>query len=148
MKVFHVSSILQLCRFLAKCSDFFHWFVSSHLKRVEYNPNFPVLEFLGLFCKYTFKQPGVDSFCVCLDTWGVFLDHLIMMSSDTYGRHSPPSNNHYERYKGILVSMMESVLKKLQLHYNIDELREIDDDAAYDDVRIIFLTIQYCSLCS
>ena len=68
-------------RFLAKCSDFFYWFVSSHLKRVEFNPLFPVLEFLGLFYKYTFKQPGIDSFCVCLDTWGVFLDHLIMMSS-------------------------------------------------------------------
>lgn len=128
-------SILLVCRFLAKCSDFFYWFVSSHLKRVEYNPNFPVLEFLGLFCKYTFKQPGVDSFCVCLDTWGVFLDHLIMMSSDTYGRHSPPSNNHYERYKGVLISMMESVLKKIQLHYNIDELREVDDDTVDDDVR-------------
>ena len=43
-------------RFLGKCSDFFYWFVNSHLKRVEFNPNFPVLEFLSLFYKYTFKQ--------------------------------------------------------------------------------------------
>jgi hypothetical protein len=47
---------LSSVRFLGKCSDFFYWFVNSHLKRVEFNPNFPVLEFLALFYKYTFKQ--------------------------------------------------------------------------------------------
>ena len=40
-------------------------------------------------------------------------------------------------YKDILVSMIDSVLKKIQLHYNIDELREIDDDAIDDDVRMM-----------
>lgn len=69
-----------------------------------------------------------------------------MMSSDTYGRHSPPSNNHYERYKGILVSMMESVLQKVQLHFNIDELREIDNDTVDDDVRIISILVEFCEL--
>ena len=33
------------------------------------------------------------------------------------------------------MSMMDSVLKKTQLHHNIDALREIDDDAVDDDVR-------------
>ena len=52
-----------------------------------------------LYIAFVFMtQPEVDSFCVCLDTWGVFLDHLIMMtSSDAYGGQSPPTNNHYER---------------------------------------------------
>ena len=31
--------------------------------------------------------------------------------------------------------MMESVLKKIQLHFNMDELREVDDDTVDDDVR-------------
>ena len=31
---------------------------------------------------------------------------------------------------------MESVLKKIQWHYNIDNLREIDDDTVDDDVRL------------
>ena len=35
------------------------------------------------------------------------------------------------------MSIMGSVLKKVQLHYNIDELREIDDDAIDDDVRMM-----------
>lgn len=38
------------------------------------------------------------------------------------------------RYKDILVSMMESILRKVQLHFNIDELREVDDDTIDDDV--------------
>ena len=32
--------------------------------------------------------------------------------------------------------MMESVLQKIQLHFNIDELREIDDDTIDDDVCV------------
>ena len=124
-------SLPSLClsvspRFLGKCSDFFYWFVNSHLKRVEFNPNFPVLEFLTLFYKYTFKQvtspttshtespsllspslqPGVDNFCVCLGTWGVFLDHLIMMSSGIHGGQSPPNNNHYERCPPISINYL------------------------------------------
>ena len=61
------SASLCVARFLAKCCDFFYWFVSSHLKRVESNPNFPVTEFLELFCKYTFKQVCV---CVCVCVCG------------------------------------------------------------------------------
>ncbi len=34
--------------------------------------------------------------------------------------------------------MMDSVLKKIQLHYNIDELREIDDDTIDDDVGVVY----------
>lgn len=112
-----INCFISSLRFLAKCSDFFFWFVSSHLKRVEFNPHFPVLEFLGLFYKYTFKQPEVDSFCVCLDIWAVFLDHLILMSSDSYGRQSPPSGNHYERYVATML---------------------VEDCTSSDDVIIIF----------
>ena len=49
---------------------------------------------------------------------------------------SPPSLPSL-RYKAVLISMMESVLKKVQLHYNMDELWEIDDDALDDDVSAI-----------
>ena len=38
------------------------------------------------------------------------------------------------RYKEVLISMTDSILRKLQLHFNIDELREIDDDSIDDDV--------------
>ena len=45
------------------------------------------------------------------------------------------------RYREILVSMMDSVLKKIQLRHNINELREIDDDTVDDDVSTIFIEI-------
>ena len=32
------------------------------------------------------------------------------------------------------MSMVESILRKIQLHFNIDELREVDDDTIDDDV--------------
>lgn len=38
------------------------------------------------------------------------------------------------RYQDVLVCMMDSVVKKMLLHHNINELREIDDDAVDDDV--------------
>lgn len=37
--------------------------------------------------------------------------------------------------------MMDSVLKKIQLHCNIDELREIDNDAIDDDVRVMLIVV-------
>ena len=43
------------------------------------------------------------------------------------------------RYKEVLVHMMESVLRKIQWHYNIDDLREIDDDTVDDDVRTLYM---------
>lgn len=39
------------------------------------------------------------------------------------------------RYKDILVGMSSSVLEKIQLHFNMDELREVDDETV-DDVRL------------
>ncbi len=90
----------HVLRYLSKCGDFFDYFVNSHLKRVEFNTNFPVLDFLSLFYKYTFKQPEIDSFCVCLMTWNVFLDHLLL----TEGNRLPTmATKHSERYVHIHV---------------------------------------------
>ena len=93
----HVILLVFCSRYISKCGDLFYWFVSSHLKRVEFNPNFPVLEFLSLFHTYTFKQPEIDSFCVCLDTWGTFLDHLILMAEDNGADIVTHTSKHYER---------------------------------------------------
>ena len=40
------------------------------------------------------------------------------------------------RYKEILVSLMEAVLRKVQMHFNMEELQEIDNEAIDDDVRV------------
>ena len=41
------------------------------------------------------------------------------------------------RYKSVLLSMADSVLKKIQLHHNMDELQDIDDDTINDVSRVI-----------
>lgn len=42
--------------YVEKFTDFLKLFVGIHLKRFESNPQFPVLEFLALLLKYTFRQ--------------------------------------------------------------------------------------------
>ena len=42
----------------------------------------------------------------------------------------------WTRYKNVLVLMMTNVLRKIQLHFNMDELREVDDDTIDDDVSV------------
>ena len=51
-------------RYLEKCTEFFRAFVSSHLRRVESNPHFSVIEFLTLLLKYSLKQVLVYLFRV------------------------------------------------------------------------------------
>ena len=45
------------------------------------------------------------------------------------------------RYKGVLIAMMGSILCKVQLHFNMKELREIDDDSIDDDVSHVIIGI-------
>lgn len=42
--------------YVEKFTDFLRLFVDVHLKRFESNAHFPVVEFLALLYKYTFKQ--------------------------------------------------------------------------------------------
>ena len=42
--------------YVEKFTEFLRLFVSIHLRRFENNNMFPILEFLSLLFKYTFKQ--------------------------------------------------------------------------------------------
>ena len=66
--------IFVIYRYLEKCTEFFRAFVSSHLRRVESNPHFSVIEFLTLLLKYSLKQVFVTIYLhvLCLQyshTW-------------------------------------------------------------------------------
>ncbi len=52
----HRSVFLFRCSYVEKFTEFMRLFVSIHLHRFESNSQFPVLEFLALLFKYTFKQ--------------------------------------------------------------------------------------------
>ena len=54
----------------------------------------------------------------------------------------------YLRHKSILVSLMDAILRKVQMHHNLEELQEIDNEAIDDDVSIIWLSGSvYLSCC-
>ncbi|MGH0126135.1 UNVERIFIED_CONTAM: hypothetical protein FKN15_073535 [Acipenser sinensis] len=62
--------------YVGKFTDFLRLFVSVHLRRIESNSQFPVVEFLALLFKYTFHQPTHEGYFSCLDIWTIFLDYL------------------------------------------------------------------------
>ena len=57
-KIMHIFTIVRSFSYIEKFTEFLRLFVSIHLRRFESNSQFPVLEFLGLLHKYTFKQVG------------------------------------------------------------------------------------------
>lgn len=44
------------CSYVDKFTDFLRLFVGIHLRRFESNAQFPVIEFLALLFRYTFRQ--------------------------------------------------------------------------------------------
>lgn len=115
--------------YVEKFTDFLKLFVGIHLKRFESNPQFPVLEFLALLLKYTFRQPTNEGFYNCLDTWNTFLDYL----DDKLKDRSTNSAAIVSRYQEALLSLVSNMLHKLQFRYNQSQLEELDDEVLDDD---------------
>ncbi|XP_052833798.1 exportin-6 [Octopus bimaculoides] len=115
--------------YVEKFTDFLRLFVSIHLRRFESNAKFPVLEFLALLFKYTFRQPTNEGFYSCLDIWTVFLDYLHSKSEMRTSDHEEVTN----RYKPALQSLVSHILQKLQFRYNQSQLEELDDESLDDD---------------
>ncbi|XP_064637974.1 exportin-6-like isoform X2 [Lineus longissimus] len=115
--------------YIEKFTEFLRLFVSIHLRRFESNTQFPVLDFLSLLFKYTFKQPTNDGFFACLDIWCVFLDYISTMLK---ARHLE-SNNILTRYKDPMAMLLTQVLHKCQFRYNQSQLDELDDETLDED---------------
>lgn len=116
--------------YVEKFTDFLRLFVSIHLRRFESNSNFPVVEFLALLFKYTFKQPTEEGFYNCLEVWTIFLEYLL--DKVQAARHQE-SNHIIDRYRDALVSVMNEVLRKMQFCFNQSQLEEMDDEILDDD---------------
>ncbi|XP_066292131.1 exportin-6-like isoform X2 [Branchiostoma lanceolatum] len=115
--------------YIDKFTEFLRLFVSVHLRRFESNSQFPVVDFLALLFKYTFKQPQQEGYYACLDVWMVFLDFLHNL---TKGRNAD-GNNTVAKYKDALVTLMCEIVRKLQFRYNQAQLEELDDESLDDD---------------
>ncbi|KAK3591325.1 hypothetical protein CHS0354_028435 [Potamilus streckersoni] len=116
-------------RYVEKFTDFLRLFVSIHLRRFESNANFPVLEFLALLFKYTFRQPTNEGLYNCLDIWTIFLDYLHTKMKD----RMTDAQAIVLRYKEALTSLVTHILQKLQFRYNQSQLEELDDEMLDDN---------------
>uniref|UniRef100_A0A674B526 Exportin 6 n=1 Tax=Salmo trutta TaxID=8032 RepID=A0A674B526_SALTR len=115
--------------YLEKFTDFLRLFVSVHLRRIESNAQFPVVEFLALLFKYTFNQPTHEGYFACLDIWSIFLDYLTTKIKSRLGDRDSVLN----RYKDALVLLLREVLNRIQFRYNQAQLEELDDETLDDD---------------
>ncbi|XP_078274097.1 exportin-6 isoform X3 [Rhinoraja longicauda] len=115
--------------YVEKFTDFLRLFVSVHLRRIESNSQFPVVEFLGLLFKYTFHQPSHEGYFSCLDIWTIFLDYLTSKIKSRLADRDEVLN----RYKGALVMLLTEILHRVQFRYNQAQLEELDDETLDDD---------------
>ncbi|GAB1610031.1 exportin-6-like isoform X1, partial [Argonauta hians] len=117
--------------YVEKFTDFLQLFVSIHLRRFESNAKFPVLDFLALLFKYTFRQPTTEGFYSCLDIWSVFLDYLLTRTELRAADQEEVRN----RYRPALQSLVTHILQKLQFRYNQSQLEQLDDETLDDDCQ-------------
>ncbi|MPC08061.1 exportin-6-like [Portunus trituberculatus] len=120
----NTTSRLQLLdpSYIDKFSEFLRLFVSVHLRRFENNSQFPVLEFLALLFRYTFRQHCVEAYFNCLDVWSIFLDHLSAKAQGSQERAG------ITRYTDALISLARGILHKIQHRHNQAELEELDHE--------------------
>uniref|UniRef100_A0A8C7QXJ4 Importin N-terminal domain-containing protein n=1 Tax=Oncorhynchus mykiss TaxID=8022 RepID=A0A8C7QXJ4_ONCMY len=112
--------------YVEKFTDFLRLFVSVHLRRIESNAQFPVVEFLALLFKYTFNQPTHEGYFACLDIWSIFLDYLTTKIKSRLADRDGV-------YKDALVLLLREVLNRIQFRYNQAQLEELDDETLDDD---------------
>uniref|UniRef100_A0A8C5QFR1 Exportin 6 n=1 Tax=Leptobrachium leishanense TaxID=445787 RepID=A0A8C5QFR1_9ANUR len=115
--------------YIEKFTDFLRLFVSVHLRRIESNAQFPVVEFLSLLFKYTFHQPTHEGYLSCLDIWALFLDYL----TNKIRNRLEDREAILSRYEDALVLLLTEVLNRIQFRYNQTQLEELDDDTLDDD---------------
>uniref|UniRef100_A0A672QHL7 Exportin-6-like n=1 Tax=Sinocyclocheilus grahami TaxID=75366 RepID=A0A672QHL7_SINGR len=115
--------------YVEKFTDFLRLFVSVHLRRIESNAQFPLVEFLALLLKYTFNQPNHEGYLACLDIWSIFLDYLTTKIRSRLA----DSDSVINRYKDALVLLLREVLNRIQFRLNQSQLEELDDETLDDD---------------
>ncbi|XP_063286607.1 exportin-6 isoform X3 [Pelobates fuscus] len=115
--------------YVEKFTDFLRLFVSVHLRRIECNAQFPVVEFLSLLFKYTFHQPTHEGYLSCLDIWALFLDYL----TNKIRNRLEDREAILSRYEDALTLLLTEVLNRIQFRYNQTQLEELDDETLDDD---------------
>ncbi|XP_062507791.1 exportin-6-like isoform X2 [Corticium candelabrum] len=112
--------------YIEKFSELLRVFVSNHLRRVESSGFFSIHDFLSLLYKYTFKQPLLDGFFMSLEIWDAFLDYIIGKTASPNWQASVAGT--HDQYKEVVLSLVDSLLKKAQFQYNSTELQDMENE--------------------
>ena len=116
--------------YIDKFTEFLRIFISSHFQKFEDVPSFPLMEFLGLLFQYTFIQTSCDSFISALEIWTILMDYILIKTKQS----SNPSQI-IEKYKEPIVSLLTSLIKKIEFKNSKDFLDELDDQNVDDDYK-------------
>lgn len=119
---------------MKKLIEFLNLFTSGHLRRVESNSSFPVLEFLDLLFKFTDKQTDTDMFSSTIEVWGSWVDFLLSIQ----GSLSPDGT--VTRYGGALTTLAGVILNKVRYQTNNDMLEGLDDTLDSAELRDVVHT--------
>ncbi|XP_065193562.1 exportin-6-like [Sycon ciliatum] len=132
-------------KYLDKLREFFRLFVHHHIKRVDESNQFPVLEFLVLFYRFTFKQPHLEGYSTCLEIWIDFIDFLHVQAEaalSSAGGQIDAKRRRVAKYEEALLVLCGAVLDKARFCFNSHELDDLDTEADGEEMSDwqIFLT--------
>ena len=113
--------------YVDKFTQFTSLFVSHHLRRVEQNANFPIIEFLSLLFRYSFMQTTLEGFLCCLEIWETFLDYIISQQEG-----DAPSSLH-QRYEHGLSSLGTELIRKIQFQSNGELLSSLNTESTSEE---------------
>ena len=115
--------------YLSKITEFLRLFVSIHLARCEQNPQFPLLEFLALIFKYTFRHKELRGFVSCLEVWTGLVDYV----SGSVENRKDAGEEILKKYQEALLTLVVEILKKSQFRLNGSELNQLDNTSIGED---------------
>ncbi|KAJ3393934.1 Exportin-6 [Lobulomyces angularis] len=94
-------------------------FISEHIARLETIEKFPLMKFLELFFRFTFKNKlPIEAFIHSLHVWDSFLEYCTVTRRNI-------AKNSFEfdsRYQEALISLATRLIKSVQVTHNTDAL--------------------------
>ncbi|XP_017775704.1 PREDICTED: exportin-6-B isoform X2 [Nicrophorus vespilloides] len=105
--------------FMEKLSELLSLLIEQHLWRLESEPGFSAVDFLGLLFQLSMQLPSVNCYLRCLAVWASFIKQI------------KPQNA--QRYSEALLGLVIAVLNKMQFTCNMNQLKEISNDDQNDN---------------
>ena len=93
--------------------------IISHLQRFEHHKDFPTMNFLEKFFRFTFSISVLDLFLSCVDIWNDFLDRILALAS---ARTSAARQVIIQSYTAPILALVDQLLLRVQFQHNTDQV--------------------------